>query len=214
MNQSNPLIAGIYKLFDMLLLSVLWIAFCIPVVTAGASTTALYYTVQKTLKHERGGIWQCFWDSFRENFRQATLLTLILLAVAVFFGADIRIMQGFSGGGHGAEGLVYLFELLEALLAVFAFWSFAYLARFQNGLRDTMRNALMMALMHFPVTILLLLVGAAAVLFVWIVPFLILLIPAAAVLLMSVLTERVFRKYMSEDDRRLEDERNRSWGEE
>ena len=61
-------------------LNVLWFLCCLPIVTAGASTTALFYVTLKLAKDEEGAITRSFFRAFRRNFRKATLIWLILLA--------------------------------------------------------------------------------------------------------------------------------------
>ena len=69
-------------------LNLLWLVCCIPIVTVGASTTALYYTSLKIVRGEDHSLARMFFKSFRENFRQSTVLWLILLAAGLFLGAD------------------------------------------------------------------------------------------------------------------------------
>lgn len=57
------------KIFDILLLNILWLICCIPVITFGASTTALYYVMMKLVRDEENGIVRGFFKAFKENFR-------------------------------------------------------------------------------------------------------------------------------------------------
>lgn len=213
LNYDNPIISGFFKLVNMVILSVLWGIFCLPVFTAGASTTALYYTVQKTIKHERGNVWPCFWQSFKQNFKQTTVITLIFLGVAVIFLMDISVLNALEEAGKIQGYIDVLFKILLVVLGLYAFWSFAYIARFQCTVKGALKNAGMMAIMHLPVTILIAVLGGAALFLIWLIPPILAVMPAISVLLMSLLTEKVFRRYMSEKDRELEDERNMDWRE-
>ena len=65
----NPVMHYIVKVFDCMCLSILWLLFCLPVITAGASTTALYATVYHYIRKEEGHLWRTFWGAFRENLR-------------------------------------------------------------------------------------------------------------------------------------------------
>ena len=69
-------------------LNILWFLCCIPIVTIGASTTALYYTSLKIVRGEDHALTRMFFRSFRENFRQSTVLWLILLAVGGLLASD------------------------------------------------------------------------------------------------------------------------------
>lgn len=152
----------------------MWAVCCIPIFTAGASTTALYYTVQKCIKNGRGTVGSVFWQEFKENFKKATLITLILLVV----------------------------------LCIYAFWIFAYAARFECTAKLYFHNAAIFAILHLPVTIVVAILGFGSVVLIYTFKPLILILPGVTVWLMSMMTERVFRKYMTDEDKALEDERN------
>lgn len=210
----NPLMSGISKLVDIVVLSVLWVAFCIPVFTAGASTTALYYTVQKTIKNERGDVFPCFWQSFRQNLKSSTKITLIFLVIAVVFAADSYILDALQTEGKLYDYLEVLYKALSVILCLYAFWVFAYMARFECTVKMALKNAALMAVVHFPISALIGLVGAGAVFLIWLIRPLFLLVPTLSVLLMSLLTEKIFRRYMTEEDRKMEDELNMKWNNE
>ena len=75
------------SLIDLIWAGILCLLCSLPVITAGASATALYYTIVKCVRHDRGNVSSCFFHSLRSNFRQATLIWLIcLLYIAVGLG--------------------------------------------------------------------------------------------------------------------------------
>lgn len=201
----NPVISGIYKFCYLVLLSVVWLIFCLPVFTAGASTTALYYTVHKNIRNDRGTVRSCFWQSFKENFRQAVPVTLLLLAILLVFGADISILNLFQNMEVFSGYLRSMFCILTVALCVYAFWIFAYMARFRCPVRQLLKNALLLAVVHFPSSLLIVLTGALALFLIWFLEPLLLIVPAGSVYLMSNFTERVFRKYISEQGSQPED---------
>ena len=69
-------------------LNFLWFICSIPVITIGASTTALYYVSFKIVKDEDRSLTRMFFRAFRENFRQATILWLIFLAAGTLLATD------------------------------------------------------------------------------------------------------------------------------
>lgn len=95
-------------------LNLLWFVCCIPIVTVGASTTALYYTSLKIVRGEDRFLAKKFFRSFRENFRQSTVLWLIMLAVGLFLGADGYIVYHLRASSTGAPAV--LWTLILALL--------------------------------------------------------------------------------------------------
>lgn len=196
------------RITNMIFISILWVICCIPIVTAGASTAALYYTIQKNIKNDRDNTGAVFWEGLKQNFKQSFLADLILLAVAGIFYADMTMAQSFS------SALAMLFRFLILLVCVYAFWIFAYIARFDCKLGTYLKNTAFMMFRHLSVTVSIALLGIGSVVLIWTMKFLILILPSVTVLVMSILTERVFRRYMSEEDKAMEDERNRDYRDE
>ena len=62
-NYNNKLFSAFDKVINIFCLSLIWFMACIPVFTIGASCTALYYAVNKVIRHGRGYIWKEFWLS-------------------------------------------------------------------------------------------------------------------------------------------------------
>ena len=72
-----------------------------------------------------------------------------------------------------------------------------------------MKNAILFATVHFPMTVLLLALAAGTGFLMYIFPFLVIMLPAIYSWVQSFVLEWIFRKYMTEEERRLEDEKNR-----
>ena len=72
---------ALIKLCYSCYLNLLWFLCSLPIFTIGASTTALYYVSLKIVQGEDSNLTRLFFRSFRQNFRQATTLWLILLAI-------------------------------------------------------------------------------------------------------------------------------------
>ena len=89
-NLDSPLMSGLSKVADLIWLNILAFIFCIPVVTIGASITALNYVALKMVRNEDGYVTRAFFKSFKQNFKQATIIWLIMLLI---FGVII------GGGG-------------------------------------------------------------------------------------------------------------------
>lgn len=88
-------------------LNLLWFICCIPIVTIGASTTALYYTSLKIVRGEDNAIASKFFRSFRQNFRQSTFLWLILLAVGLFLSFDGYIVYHLRASSTGMPAVFW-----------------------------------------------------------------------------------------------------------
>ena len=93
-------------------------------------------------------------------------------------------------------------------LTVLLIYMLAYIARFTLPFGDVIRNAALMAVRHLPWSVILILLIVCPAAGVYLVPPLILIMPAAAVFLDSLILERIFRRYMTDEALRLEEARN------
>ncbi len=207
-NYDNGFFRVINKIVDAFYVSILWVLFSLPIITFGASTTALYYTVHKSLCGDRGYVWRSFWNSFKSNFKQTTKIWLILAVLFAFLFADSRIMYVFLQQGSKLGALHYFFYFLLFFWAVWTVYIFAYSARFENSMKATMKNAAILAVLHLPWSLLLLLILLAGGLAVYLSPILITIVPSGAAVLYHMFLEKIFRKYMSEEDLKKEEERD------
>ncbi len=103
----NPVWRFMGRVADVFFLTILWAACSLPVVTAGASTSALYYVSLKMVKNREGYLGKSFFRAFRDNFAQSTVIWLVMLAAGAFLGMDM-----------------YFFYHMESRAGVFAFWLF------------------------------------------------------------------------------------------
>ena len=159
----SPLMNGLSKLADLIWLNILATICCIPIITIGASLTALHYVVLKMVKDEEGYITRSFFKSFKENFKQATLMWLMLLVVFILLVADLMI---FRFSGIVFQGWCQITLIAIAVLIMFATMHlFPLLSRYENSIRATYKNSLFMGILHLPKTILMMLC--------WIVPIVI-----------------------------------------
>ncbi len=204
-NMDNPVFRFLSRLADLMILNIIFLIFSLPIVTIGASSTALYYVALKIAANEEGYIFRSFWKSFRENFRQATIIWLIVLGVFLVLGLDFTIMNNMTGS------LVTAFRVLIPAGAILFFFFLLYvfptLARFSNSIANTARNAFIMSIAHLPWTLLLtvITVGSALITFlngytiVYGVLFWIMMGFAVIAYLNSKIFVKIFARYMPEE---------------
>lgn len=147
------------RIFDFILLNVLWLVCSLPVVTIGASTTALYAVMMKVAANEEGYILRGFLDAFRSNLKQSIAVWLILLAVGTVIGIDFMIVRRMPGKLAevgtvllGAASFIYMVEVI---------FVFPLIARFENSTFQMMKNAILIPAVRFPFMALIMLVTGA-----------------------------------------------------
>lgn len=207
-NSENKVFTFLDKVINCVIVSLLWLAFCIPIVTIGASTTALYYTVNKVIRHGRSYLWREFWGAFKDNFKQSTLVWLILLVVSAVLGIDYYIMHGMYEAGEPLGKGYIIFAAFFVIEIMWISYIFPYIARFKNSIKETLKNSALIAIANFPKTILIFLIIAGCTIVTSIFWFLIALMPALMMWWINIILEGVFRKYMTEEDKAKEDEMN------
>ena len=154
----GPFVSFFERLADIVILNVIFLICCIPVITIGASVTALSAITQKMSRKEEGYIVRGFFKAFRENFLQATAIWLILLVLSSVFAVDMRFIASF-----GSPAIQMVFRCLLFILGFLILFEFIYvfplLAKFDNTILNTMRNALLLSLRYLPWTVVLLLLN-------------------------------------------------------
>ena len=158
----NAVMQFIAKIFDLVVLNLIFILSCVPVVTIGASLSALYYVSLKMVRGEDPYIWQNFWKSFRQNFKQGTIVWLLLIAVSLFLGMDFYIINS-QDTVLFAVVRTGLWVICGILFSMFVY-IFPVISHFVCTTRQALKNAALMAIAHLPYTFILL-AGHALILF-------------------------------------------------
>lgn len=139
----SPLMKTLGTLADLMILNMLTLLLCIPVITAGAAFTAMHYVLLKIARNEEGYIIKSFFKSFRQNFLQATILWIMLLAILAVLFVDWRIL--IMQSGELPEILRLLLIAAAAVIYLVAIYIFPVLSRYQNTIRGTIKTAFSMS---------------------------------------------------------------------
>ena len=147
-------------------LNLLWFVCSLPIVTIGASTTALYYVTLKIAENAEGDITQQFFRSFRSNFKQATVLWIALLVVGVVLGTDIYVLRHLSASTSGALAIALTLVLALVIVACIAYafvlaYVFPLLSRVDNTNLAMLKNSLLISIRYLSCTICTLAIHAA-----------------------------------------------------
>lgn len=195
----GPLFKFLEKAVNVIFLNILWLIFSIPVITIGAATTAMYSVMMKMARDREGYIFKSFWKAFKENFRQSTAIWLIVIAVSTIVCADIYFFFTVEWGSIG-KCLGAVFIGIAIIVAFGIMYVFPLQAQFENKIKQTVINALLVASKHFAWTMLLFLIhiitAFAVYLFWYAAGWCIIGIGAY---LCALIYNRIFRKYIPEE---------------
>lgn len=189
------------RFMDLFGLSLCWLMCSIPVLTLGASTTALYDAVYHGLRRREEGTYARFFTTFRRELRTAVLVTLPWLAALLGCWALYRAAYLAAVSGSRLAGvLVYAYQLLFCIpLAVWLF-ACATLSRFTFGPAALCKTACRLVFSHLPSAVLVAVLAffCAKLMLFW--PFSFLFLPALTAWLASFPLERVFAPYLEKKD--------------
>ena len=143
-NLDAPIVQAVGKVGQMMLTTLTWLVFCLPVITVGASTVAMC-RMMINLKEDKSCAFKVFFRAFRENFWKATALWLILLACAAILAAAFYLVVLVENAVL-RMAVLFLFCLLFFLVYILAVYAFPLTAYFENTLSATIRNAIGMGL--------------------------------------------------------------------
>lgn len=201
-NLDSPLMQFLSKMADLMLLNILTLLLCIPIITAGDAVCALYYMTIKMVKGEDCYIVRGYFKSFRENFRQATLIWLAVLLIGIILAGDVLILRN----SDIAFGNV-LMVLIMVVAVVYLFtvtYLFPVLSRFDNTIKNTVRNSFLMSVLNFPKTILLVLINLAPVVLLLLtyqaMPFLFMFGFSVPAYVCSMLFVKIFKRFEPEEE--------------
>lgn len=208
MKPDNPVFRFFGRLGDLVGLNVLWLLCCLPVVTAGAATTALFYVARKMALGEDYAVRRDFFHSLKANWKQGTLLGLgFLLAGALFF-FDLWVgLHTDSAQGNLFRGVGIAF--IAAWLGVMGF-AFPTLARYEYRLGRLIVDSLRLCVAKLPITLIQIVLSVWLPALLWLDPNLFLFClpvwllvgPAASAVALSALlapTQRAFETQREED---------------
>lgn len=146
---------------NLIVLNILTILCSLPIVTAGASMTALYTMVMRMARKEEGSLLKGYFQAFRDNFRQATVLWIIFGGLIAFMTFDIWLLRAVSGTfGTVYRVLLFMIILVFAMVLIHIF---AVLARFDNTIKNTAKNALLFCVGKLPQAVLMLVLAVIPV---------------------------------------------------
>lgn len=160
-NMDNPFFRALGKLADLMILNITFIIFSIPIFTIGASITGMYYVTLKMAENEEGYIFRGFWKSFKQNFKQATAIWLMVLAVGIVLFLDLQIIKNAAGTGFTVMRIMII--AISIIYMMIVLYVFPVLSRFYNTIKGTLKNSLLIAIANFPYTILMLVITIAPV---------------------------------------------------
>ena len=182
---------------DIIYAGILWFVFSIPIISLGPASTALYYVTVKSIRHERGSLTKSFLSAFKQNFFPSLKLWLIYILYIIVFIANNYALNQMDNASAFMSMLVKLM-FIPALLPLP--WIFAYVSRFENNTRNSIRYVYYICIKNLGKTLSLLALLLLALAISWLLPAIAPLLPGALCLAMSYIIEPVFKDISKQSD--------------
>ena len=176
LDPDNPVMQFITKIVYSVYLNILWFICCIPIITAGASTTALFYVTLKMVKNEEGNITSQFFRAFKQNFAFSTKVWAIMLALGIVLGVDGFVLYHMRFENRFWAVLTAIFIVAAVAYCIIAMYIFPLMAHFENTVRMMFFNSIMigmrfllctalMAVIYFAMAVIIINIFTPAVIF-------------------------------------------------
>ena len=207
----SPVMNFLSNLADMILLNIVYLICCIPIVTIGAATTALYTVTLKMVRKEYPAILKSFFTAFRKNLKTSTLCWIPMIVAAIILFLDYRLLGALPGTLQSVIRIAL--SIIALLYLMILLYLFPYIARFDNNVKNTFKNTILISIMNLPLT-LLMLVANITLIIVSLLTFQTMIIALSAAILFtfsvlaylqSILFTRIFKKYEPEETESTEE---------
>lgn len=143
----NKVVKALETFGNIFALNVFYILFSVPIVTIGASTTALYSMMLKMIDKKESAIWKGFVKAFKSNFKKATKIWLIILVAIAIIAAEIGFVIKFDGV---VVSFYTVLVVVEVFLIIFTLpFLFPLTARYENTVWNTLKNAFLLTVSNF-----------------------------------------------------------------
>lgn len=144
------------KLGNWTALNFLFLLCCIPIVTIGPAVTALYVVSLKMARGEELVAVKSFFAAFKENFKKSLVIHLIMMLCGAVLLLSLYYIGQLQTGYAFYSYFKWVIYVVAVVYAMVLTYVYPLLAAFENTIRNTLRNALLLSVTHLIATILLL----------------------------------------------------------
>ncbi len=194
----SPFMRALNRVADLMILNLVVLVFVLIPFTGGAALTGMHYVLLKMVRNEETYVVKGFWKSFKMNFKQATVLWIIIVALAGIIGVDFLWVRA------NATALppiyAYIMFGITLILYMISLYIFPLQSRFVNPIKNTLKNACMFSILGLPRTVGMAIVSGIPLLLLYffdirIVPILIMFGLTGPGYLMALMYDGLFKKF-------------------
>lgn len=139
----SPLMRLMMLITNLICLNVLWLLCCLPIITAGAATTAMYYVLFQYITKQDDSVLKPFFKAFKENFKTVTPVWILHLLIGSALGAEAFYLS------QGAQlWLKVVFGLLLLVYAGVSGYLYPIFARYNTSRKKAVFNSFALSTRH------------------------------------------------------------------
>lgn len=130
------------KFFKFIQLNLLFLAYCVPIVTIGPAIAAMTVIAKKMMQDRHVFLLSDFFDAFKDNFKQSFFMGLIDLVVLFLCSTAITFYYNYDTQSMWIW-VPFLIAVLTGILFLFInFYAFTMITTIRLRLRDIIKNAM------------------------------------------------------------------------
>lgn len=212
LDYENKFVRTINVLVDLLILGAITFLGSMTIIFLIPCWAALYYTINKSINHSRGYVFNEYFGFLVKNLKQTIPCGLTWAGIMAFLILDLKITSEWID--TATNGLQYFNIFFIVMLVVMIGWGIflmSYLARFEGGYKEVMKNTVAIAFANLGWMVLFSIVLGGIVLFFRTAPMGLMLMPGFYVYAVVFKMEKIFKKYRTEEDIAKEEEQNREY---
>jgi uncharacterized membrane protein YesL len=209
----SPLMRVLNRIADLMILNVVVLFFVFVPFTGGAALTGMHYVLLKMVRDEETYVVKGFWKSFKQNFKQATILWIIIAAISAVLGMDFLWIRT----NIDVMPRIYVYVMLGVTLLLYmvAQYIFPLQSRFENPIKNTLKNSVMFSILGLPRTVGMAIVSFIPLILLYffdmkILPIIILFGFSAPAYLQALLYNGLFKRFEpkveEQEERHIDDE--------
>ena len=134
----------------------MFVVLSIPV---GSALTGMHYVLLKMVRGDEAYIIKDFWKSFKLNFKQASVIWLILEVIGLLLIADYKI---YISSSSFPKIMLIMTGVVAIIVFIVYIYVFPLLSRFSNTIGNTIKNAFLVSIFGLPRTLLMMVITGAA----------------------------------------------------
>lgn len=199
----NDFFSFMNRLGDLVFLNLVFLITCIPIVTIGDALISLYSVSLRMARGEEGYVVRGYFKAFKENFKQGLCVGIVLEIILTILGLDAWFLY-HSTESYRNAGLMVTVAALVFLVMVMQFL-FPLMARYENTISNTIRNAVLLSISKLPYTIALILIGAIPAILVYFSFYVWIYVILGGIAVSALLQCKVLRRVFSKIEDKPED---------